>query len=86
MKVSNIRLHISFLLSVWHVGSVLNKTYFIMDFNCWVRKRIIFHLGQHAELFLLLLTAQMSSVKILQSKFAAYINRKGLHGRLNPSD
>lgn len=43
-------------------------------------------MGQHTELFLVLLTAQMSSVKFLPSKFAAYINRKGLHGRLNPSD
>lgn len=43
-------------------------------------------MGQHTELILLLLTAQMSSVKILPPKFAAYINRKGLYGRLNPSD
>lgn len=86
MKVSNIRLHTSFLLPVRHVKSVLNKTYLIMDFNCWARKRINFHVGQHIELFLLLLTAQIYFVKILPSKIAAYINRKGLYGRLNPSD
>lgn len=66
--------------------SVLNETYFIMDFNCWVKKRLIFHLGQHTKLFLILQTAEISSVKFLLSKFAAYVNRKGLYGRMNPSD
>lgn len=46
------------------------------------KKRIIFHLGQHTDLFLILLISLISTVNFLPSKFAAYINRKGLYGRM----